>query len=213
MPKFWLPFWSKTRYFRNRYSSVNEDSSSYLPSSSSSTYTSAETHPASLRSTTSYQSPTTSSYTPYNSISNNNNGNLRQSLSSSRLNNNNNNSSNGSNKYGRLSRHFSFDDDASNDAMTSFQPVSSSSYMSPESYVTLTRRRRHGEPSVVEKYFTPVTSSASVTSPTPLSRQGSRSTFEGRDTMTSQTSFPPRPSPARFVASLSKSSSSGNAII
>ena len=191
---------------------MNEDSSSYLPSSSSSTYTSAETLPASLRSTTSYQSPTTSSYTPYNSISNNNNGNLRQSLSSSRLNNNN-NSSNGSNKYGRLSRHFSFDDDASNDAMTSFQPVSSSSYMSPESYVTLTRRRRHGEPSVVEKYFTPVTSSASVTSPTPLSRQGSRSTFEGRDTMTSQTSFPPRPSPARFVASLSKSSSSGNAII
>ena len=191
---------------------MNEDTSSYLPSSSSSTYTTAETLPASLRSSTSYQSPTTSSYTPYSS-NNNNNGNLRQSLSSSRLNNNN-NSSNGSNKYGRLSRHFSFDDDASNDAMTSFQPVSSSSYMSPESYVTLTRRRRHGEPSVVEKYFTPVTSSASVTSPTPLSRQGSRSTFEGRDTMTSQTtSFPPRPSPARFVASLSKSSSSGNAII
>jgi len=192
---------------------VNEDTSSYLPPSSSSTYATSETLPPSLRSTTSYQSPTTSSYIPYNSSSNNN---LRQSLSSSRLNNNNSNNSsnnnNGSNKYGRLSRHFSFDDDASNDVMQSFHPVSSA-YMSPESYVTLTRRRRHGEPSVVEKYFTPVTSSSSVTSPTPLSRQGSRSTFDGRDAMTSQTSFPPRPSPARFVANLSKSSSSGNAII
>jgi hypothetical protein len=55
-------------------------------------------------------------------------------------------------KYGRLSRHFSFDAD-DRDA----------SHLSPECYVTLARRRRGAaEPSVVDKYFS-----------APLSRQGS----------------------------------------
>jgi hypothetical protein len=197
-----------------RYSSVIDDSpSSYLPSSY------ADTLPTSFRSSTTFQTPKTStayqtptlaaSSSSYNNSNNSSNSNLRQSLSSSRLNNNNGNSSNSNgNKYGRLSRHFSFDDDA-NDASssTSFHPATSS-YISPENYLTLTRRRHQGEPSVVEKYFSPTSTTSSTTS-MPLSRQGSTTSFESRD----QTSkFPPRPSPARYVASnLSKSSSSGNA--
>ena len=192
---------------------IDDSPSSYHPSSY------ADTLPTSFRTSTAFQTPTTSTtfqtpttsttfQAPTTSASSYNNGsssNLRQSLSSSRLNNNNSSSSSGNgNKYGRLSRHFSIDDDA-NDASTSFHPTTSS-YISPDSYVTLTRRRRQGEPSVVEKYFSPTTTSSSSM---PLSRQGSMSSFESRD----QTSFPPRPSPARYVASnLSKSSSSGNNI-
>ena len=186
-----------------RYSSVNEDSpSSYLPTSS---YTD------SLPTRSSYQATpsTTSSYSPYNS--NSSSSSLRQSLSSGRLNNNNNNnnvtSSNG-NKYGRLSRHFSFDNDAND---------TTSSYMSPESYVTLTRHRsRQGDPSVVEKYFSSTMSpsaslSRQASTSTPLSRQASTSTLESFDQTPKLVSYPPRPSPARYVSSLSKSSSSGNA--
>ena len=117
-----------------------------------------------------------SSSSPYfNNDSNSSNiisNGLRQSLSSSRLNNNN---SSSNNKYGRLSRHFSFDNDA-NDATLS--PTSSTSYMSPESYVTLTRRRRNvDQPSVVEKYFSPTSTSSAAA---PLSRQSSASSFQPR---------------------------------
>ena len=97
------------------------------------------------------------------------------------LNHHNNNNNIGS-RYSRLSRHFSFDDDDSND--TTFSPASSLSYMSPENYVTLTRRNRRDadQPSVIEKYFSPSStktsrSTSSVTSQ-PLSRQSSSAALE-----------------------------------
>ena len=173
-----------------RYSSVNEDSpSSYLPY--------AESLPTPTRS--SYQvTPSAPSYSPYNNNIGNNSSSLRQSLSSSRLNNNNSNAGSNGSKYGRLSRHFSFDSDA-NEATPS--------YMSPESYVTLTRHRsRQGDPSVVEKYFSSTMSPSTI-----LSRQASASTLDSGEQSTKLISYPVRPSPARYVSSLSKSSSSGNA--
>lgn len=97
---------------------------------------------------------------------------LRQSYSSSRVGNGNGNGNcnSGGAKYNRLSRHYSFDDDPSD----SYHPSGSSSYMSPESYVTMTRRRRLPETSqsVVDKYFSPSASSSS------LSRQPSLDTYD-----------------------------------
>ncbi len=97
---------------------------------------------------------------------------LRQSYSSSRVVGNG-NSNGGVPKYNRLSRHYSFDDDPS-DSFHLSGTSSSSSYMSPESYVTMTRRRRLPETSqsVVEKYFSPSASSSS------LSRQPSLDAYD-----------------------------------
>jgi len=62
-------------------------------------------------------------------------------------------------KNNRLSRHFSFD----GDPPEAFQ-YSGGSYMSPDSYVTLTRRRRLPETSQsgVDKYFSPSASGSSL---------------------------------------------------
>ena len=148
---------------------------------------------SSFRTSAAFSTPSTSSY--FNNDSSNISGGsssngLRQSLSSSRLNNN---SSSNSNKYGRLSRHFSFDNDA-NDATLS--PTSSTSYMSPETYVTLTRLRRNADqPSAVEKYFSPTTTTPSAA--TPLSRQSSSSSTFGA----ASSSYQPRPSTSFLTTS------------
>ena len=164
------------------------------PSTYQSSNYSSDTLPSSNHRNSIAFSPSTTTTTPfylnYKSLNHHNNNNsssssLRQSLSSSRLNNSsssNNNNNNIGSRYSRLSRHFSFDDDDSND--TTFSPASSLSYMSPENYVTLTRRNRRDadQPSVIEKYFSPSStktsrSTSSVTSQ-PLSRQSSSAALE-----------------------------------
>ena len=157
------------------------------PSTYQSSNYSSDTLPSSNHRNSIAFSPSTTTTTPsyLNYNNNSSSSSLRQSLSSSRLNNSsssNNNNNNIGSRYSRLSRHFSFDDDDSND--TTFSPASSLSYMSPENYVTLTRRNRRDadQPSVIEKYFSPSStktsrSTSSVTSQ-PLSRQSSSAALE-----------------------------------